>query len=211
MSTRATYEIKTRHGRRMTFYIHHDGYPEYAWKYFYNALFCENRRGGLADMFHRANDGAEFTGSHDSHGDTEYRYSVREDDSNHGEFYITCQHRRPSEKEWHYDGGFSGPLEVFINKQQEAYKRMVANYYERNGQHMPSDEFAGIEPVHRFGSKYTTRGRIIREILDKKQAYAAYKEKFPMHTGNFSHYESEIAKAEGYLRQIEDAEARAAA
>jgi hypothetical protein len=79
MSTRATYKIVSEGGQpNITLYIHHDGYPEGAAEYFYNLLNVENRRGGWATQMIRANDGAEITGSHELHGDTEYRYNLYE-------------------------------------------------------------------------------------------------------------------------------------
>jgi len=78
MSTRATYKIDFT-----TFYIHHDGYPEGAAEYFAAALDPSNRvedrapNASLADDFIRANSRAELTESHQTHGDTEYRYTVR--------------------------------------------------------------------------------------------------------------------------------------
>ncbi|WP_013335109.1 hypothetical protein [Gloeothece verrucosa] len=60
----------------MTFYIHSDGYLEGAAHYFLQMLLLDHQRGSLADKFLRANPEAEITGCHDSHGDTEYRYTV---------------------------------------------------------------------------------------------------------------------------------------
>jgi hypothetical protein len=80
MSTRATYSFQgDQHGRTRptTIYIHYDGYPEGAAYYFWQFLHVENKRGGLATQFIRANDTAELTDSHECHGDTEYRYSVQ--------------------------------------------------------------------------------------------------------------------------------------
>jgi hypothetical protein len=80
MSTRATYRFEAGETTpAITYYIHHDGYLEGAAGYFLAALLFENRRGGLPAQFLRANDGAEFTGSHATHGDTEYRYTVTPD------------------------------------------------------------------------------------------------------------------------------------
>lgn len=79
MSTRATYRIN-----RHCFYIHHDGYEEGASVYFWRALVgnaSRGVRGGLAERFLRANLGAEFTPSHEAHGDTEYRYNVEGNDA----------------------------------------------------------------------------------------------------------------------------------
>lgn len=71
MSTRATYKIEGQ-----VFYIHYDGYPEGAARYFFNLADCDNLRGGFAERFIRSNDLAEFTASHDAHGDTEFRYTL---------------------------------------------------------------------------------------------------------------------------------------
>lgn len=82
MSTRATYlfEADLSNCRpAVCFYIHHDGYPEGAAEYFLAALLHTNERGGLAERFIRANENAEFTGSHQAHGDTEFRYTVNPD------------------------------------------------------------------------------------------------------------------------------------
>lgn len=71
MSTRATYKINNT-----TIYIHHDGYEQGAATYFYNAMITENKAGNLETYFLRANEKAEITESHESHGDTEYRYNI---------------------------------------------------------------------------------------------------------------------------------------
>lgn len=82
MSTRATYSFLKKaddHKPSVTFYVHYDGYPEGAAQYLAAACMFENERGSLAENFLRANDRAEFTGSHETHGDTEYRYTVKRD------------------------------------------------------------------------------------------------------------------------------------
>jgi len=78
MSTRATYQIDYT-----TFYIHYDGYPEGAAAYFEAALqyIVDEKPHAInftfADVFHFANaEVCEITKSHDTHGDTEYRYTV---------------------------------------------------------------------------------------------------------------------------------------
>ncbi len=76
MSTRATYEFQDDNYRgNFTIYIHHDGYPEGAAGYLQAALRLVD--GGLPERMLRANRWAELTGSHDSHDDTEYRYTIR--------------------------------------------------------------------------------------------------------------------------------------
>lgn len=72
MSTRATYLID-----RACFYIRYDGYLEGAAEYFHAAIAHENKCGGLAERFLRANPEAEFTAGHHAHADTEYRYTVQ--------------------------------------------------------------------------------------------------------------------------------------
>ncbi len=79
MSTRATYQFKADkkdYSAGATIYIHYDGYPEGAAAYFHAMLIAENQRGGLVTRFIRANELAELTDSHEAHGDTEYRYTV---------------------------------------------------------------------------------------------------------------------------------------
>lgn len=79
MSTRATYRFRQA-DRDITFYIHYDGYPSGAASYFQNMLDREGRmqtfNHGLAEVFFRANERAEFTQGHDAHADTEYRYDI---------------------------------------------------------------------------------------------------------------------------------------
>jgi hypothetical protein len=89
MSTRATYEFSNsdKFIPTITYYIHHDGYPEGAAWYFANMLECSQAKneeysfrskysGGLCESFLHGNNNAEFTESHKAHGDTEYRYNV---------------------------------------------------------------------------------------------------------------------------------------
>ena len=94
MSTRATYQINDKRynneTRKMTFYIHHDGYKEGAAHYFYNMIetltgtgegYKANSKGGNIEAFLRANYNAEITESHNAHGDTEYRYTLNADNT----------------------------------------------------------------------------------------------------------------------------------
>lgn len=74
MATRATYAFKNDRTTLATLYIHYDGYPEGAANYFRQAAES-NRRDWVGKMFHAA-EYAEITGSHESHGDTEYRYTL---------------------------------------------------------------------------------------------------------------------------------------
>tara|TARA_R110002020_G_scaffold289133_1_gene504589 strand:- start:315 stop:701 length:387 start_codon:yes stop_codon:yes gene_type:complete len=73
MSTRATYQfIPADQTFRpiITLYIHHDGYPAGAAEYLSGVETPE--------QFIRRNRQAEITDSHDTHEDTEYRYTIYE-------------------------------------------------------------------------------------------------------------------------------------
>lgn len=106
MSTRATYKIGTRDSHSVVFYIHHDGYPEGAAEYFLAAATANTLRGGMAERFVRANDNAEFTTSHQIHGDTEFRYTL---DVNHT---LYAEARVDFSDKW--EGIYMGPLADFI-------------------------------------------------------------------------------------------------
>ena len=76
MSTRATYLFQnaTPMGTpSLCLYVHHDGYPVGAASKFAATLETDGR---LPEAFIRANTGAEITGGHASHSDTEYRYTI---------------------------------------------------------------------------------------------------------------------------------------
>ena len=104
MSTRATYKISG-----MTFYVHHDGYEEGAAHKFLDMLNAEGN-GGYREAFIRGNAGAEFTEGHSAHEDTEYRYSLYEND---GLWMLKVDVRES------YNEGartYRIPLEEFINE-----------------------------------------------------------------------------------------------
>ena len=114
MSTRATYEINGQN-----FYIHYDGYEKGAARYLYEALCYENHRSGLEGMFFRANSLAEFTESHDEHGDTQYRYTV----TGHDARAALVVHAREDLDEWREI--YTGSLNEFLDQQlshEEDYK-----------------------------------------------------------------------------------------
>jgi len=72
MSTRATYKVDG-----LTYYIHHDGYPEYAHNYFRKMLKASNQETPNAFAFGDGNkEQAERTAGHNAHADTEYRYTL---------------------------------------------------------------------------------------------------------------------------------------
>lgn len=72
MSTRATYQFISEWSGTHTAYIHHDGYPEGAANYLSNG----EKPITSIDSFIRANEKAEMTSSHETHGDTDYRYTI---------------------------------------------------------------------------------------------------------------------------------------
>jgi hypothetical protein len=125
MSTRATYQIDGR-----TFYIHHDGYLEGAAHYFREALLHPNRRGGLAERFLRANEGAEFTICHETHEDTEFRYTLI------GDFLRVSKRSGDwSAPEWH--GVVVGSLLDFVNRRSGDAQVILAR-----GMHYTPDTLA---------------------------------------------------------------------
>lgn len=112
MSTRATYKLSTgRDGRMICFYIHYDGYPEGAAEYFRAMQRCKHNRGGYAARFIRTNELAEFTSSHQAHGDTEYRYDLSHDGN------LVAKKRIDFGKNW--KTFYTGPWYDFINKLSE--------------------------------------------------------------------------------------------
>jgi len=108
MATRATYQING-----VTFYIHHDGYMEGAAVYFYNALTAGQHF--LAESFLRKNERAEFTHSHESHGDTEFRYTVMNDK-------IVVHNMQYGTDSW--EEVFNGSLKDFVNN----HSAMIDNF-----------------------------------------------------------------------------------
>lgn len=129
MSTRATYEFK---GKKwiptITMYIHCDGYPEYACEYFYEALKIESK-GSFADAFHRANNGAEFTLSHDAHGDTEYQYDIDGENIKAYKIYDWSKKEIGNTHEGFYLF-FDGTVVDFIKKYKEDHDIVSVNYYD---------------------------------------------------------------------------------
>lgn len=126
MGTRATYQFKTEGGvlgASICFYVHWDGYLEGAAEYFAAAVDYyhsapEGHRSGLAGAFFRANNLAEFTRSHDAHGDTDFAYTLEQKKegvrlkavSNAGRF---------NEPEQPAQTVFYGKLEDFLNTYKE--------------------------------------------------------------------------------------------
>jgi hypothetical protein len=74
MSTRATYQFISEWSGTHTAYIHHDGYPQGAAMYLTNSDSESIRN---VNAFIRANETAQMTESHEIHGDTQFRYTIK--------------------------------------------------------------------------------------------------------------------------------------
>lgn len=176
MSTRATYQIEISLGSSVTFYVHHDGYPEGAASYFHAAI-CHHAtgRGSLADSFLRANDGAELTPGHSAHGDTEYRYTVDR------ELKIRAE-------KVDYDGNaetfYYGPLLQFVNKYSVAF---------------------GCDPLYQpKGRRYMTLTMIEKARDEAVEKLEAYKAAHPTMAGNIHWMESEVQRWEDALEDARE-------
>lgn len=150
MSTRATYEFKptVEWQPPQAFYIHYDGYPEGAARYFYAMLMHPNDRGGLAAKFIRANDLAEFTTGHDGHGDTEYQYTV--EGGNDAGAMLTVSHRHPGGDKWGlvYSGTVAGFLDQYPEMLEDAAPfKLVAYGYRRSWLNAPLAQAALDESI----------------------------------------------------------------
>jgi len=177
MATRATYKIDGVH-----FYIHYDGYEEGAAKYFWN-MHCstDSGRGGNAEAFLRGNDLAEFTKSHNAHGDTEYRYDLK------GET-LTVRKRTGdwSSVEGKFDVVWSGFWWEFVNK----YGTKVPAY----------------ERLAKINGRIWTRTDLVAEVSSRAETLAVYKESFPEAVGNNAALAHELKQAESALASYDKVE-----
>jgi hypothetical protein len=120
MSTRGTYRIHVDDGSSymaLTFYVHSDNYPPGAAQHFKRAFAIENEGtykqwNGMHFLKRFAMlQGTEFTHSHESHGDTEFRYDVW--DGGESGMQVECWKRTQwSPKVW--ESVFDGGMEEFI-------------------------------------------------------------------------------------------------
>ena len=146
MSTRATYQIED-----MTFYCHHDGYPQYAAVRFARMIAAfnvptmddsfreiEDRRGSLMFAFVRGNLDAQPTEGHEAHGDTEWRYTI-----------LFCQDQKlwvltSEARTWEAEGAASRwrakqniPLDQFIAEHGADFKaEPVVQFHFEGGTHI---------------------------------------------------------------------------
>lgn len=180
MSTRATYEFSTDRYRAVTLYIHHDGYPEGAAAYFHEASQCENPRGGMACRFIRAIEGAELTGGHEEHGDTEYRYTVRGDQ-------LTAQRRV----------NFSDPWQVFF----------VGNWWDFVNAYAVA---AGVSRLHLTPFGVLTVAQLRKRATLQRRTLKDYAARFPTFVGNIDAMKREVERTATETRKAVAAEKRIA-
>ena len=126
MSTRATYRISATSYlgvEKQYFYIHYDGYPLGAAHYFKEFLhnldhiIKEGRyRKGKSVVAFGMLAFSEFTGDHESHGDTEYRYDIYHDQQK-GTFFINSfKHSWGEDSQDIWTEFFNGSIQEFIGK-----------------------------------------------------------------------------------------------
>lgn len=170
MSTRATYAFQIGGRPAVTVYIHHDGYPNGAAFYFWNAHHNAGKCGHPLTRFLRANEGAEITGDHETHGDTEYRYTLRDDQ-------LTAHKRRfdGDTPRWHVF--FAGPLVEFINQ----YGAEARSFW--------AAEFSPIREVTAGASYWRrkvtmSRKQITERVAAEQKKHDEYKAAHPQWTGN---------------------------
>lgn len=184
MATRATYKIHSH-----CFYIHWDGYPEGAAVYLWNMYQAmKTSKGGLSEAFLRGNDGAEFTGDHDCHGDTEWRYTLEGDVLTVEKAYFPDN----APKAW--DVRWMGNWWEFVNA---------------NNEHIP--EWSPLFPLPDSAYRCDSRGKLIVHVTDGAQLLAnvrkasdeltSYAAKFPQAIGNIASLQSQLNRAVAALTQ----------
>lgn len=190
MSTRATYQFYGQWSANTTVYIHYDGYPEGAAIYFWNMYNVENKRGGYATQFIRANDNAEITTSHEGHADTEYRYTVDKDGLLKAEKPVYDKDYNLIEWEIFFVGHFTEFINKYANTGFEDMKDFEYIYK------LKTNEY-GTERI----SYYTEKQ--LKDELEQAIKYAEdYKRDFPEHTGNISSNLQSIRTKQERLLQL---------
>jgi hypothetical protein len=191
MSTRATYQFSQSRSRgslsrhsALTLYIHHDGYPSGGAYYFWSAHHFENQRGGMPTAFIRANDGAELTGGHDVHGDTEFRYTFDDGQLTVHKRYFGAGDTRA----WHVI--FTGKWWDFVNANPESIEGFTPLREVSIGQYMP----------HKL---LVSRVQLVA-MLEAKRAYtAAYAARWGSECGNSLGNQREVADLEAALAEYD--------
>ncbi len=188
MSTRATYQFKSDRNSGTPgacIYVHHDGYSEGAAEYFALMLAHSNKRGGMACQFLRANEGAELTGSHESHGDTEYRYTVTADPAG---AVLKQEHRSHGwgddvREVWTLE--YSGPVVAFVER-------------------FSTHRFLRIPRAYSSHVEIVTAEQAKAQLNDKYRLLGMWTRKEPLSLehGNASGVRSEIAALEKALAEF---------
>ena len=175
MSTRATYKIDG-----VCFYIHYDGYMDGAAVYFWNMHQAMDKgRGGCAEAFLRGNDLAEFTQSHDAHGDTEYRYDLTDET-----LTVWARVNWDSSK---FKKAWSGNWWEFVND----HSRMIEGK-------------VGFERLAKINNRVSTRTQLETHIAEVAAHLKTYSAKFPTHTGNIDGITSDLLRARLALKKYEE-------
>lgn len=198
MSTRGTYQFKLKHGPAVTFYIHSDNYPAFAWIYLFR-MHMHDGRGGLPSDFIRANPESEITDSHEIHGDTEYRYTM--DGAT-----LTVHERVNYTEVWHVI--FRGHYAEFINLQAATDEGKGFIHY--------CPDFSPLREVPlgygETGSRtWQSRGQLLELVEYRRAKLVTYRESFPGMSGNIDSLESELKRAEFALAEYGEQELKALA
>jgi hypothetical protein len=150
MATRATYMFNTSGDKKIVYYCHYDNYPEGAAHYLFQMHKQEvPTQGGLPEKFIIGNpEHARFVPSHESCGDTEYRYDISIDG-------ILTAFRRVDFSGDEFVEFFKGRYEVFINQ----YNTDNITLHE-------------VKSIHTYlGSKYMTISELEDCICERLRSY----------------------------------------
>ena len=167
MSTRATYKVTDELSRlEFAFYIHHDGYPEGAAEYFRQFVdYDGSHRGGACSVFLRSIENSELTSSHESHGDTEYRYNIIKNDG-----LLQLESLKFNYHTENFQKFYNGSIYEFINKYSKSEK-----FYHIQGQ---------------YRKEWRTLGQLEKLATDSESEYLDYKKRSPTSIGNLRSIEA---------------------
>lgn len=179
MATRATYSING-----ICFYIHWDGYPSGAAAYLWKMHGASaSSKGALAEAFLRGNESAEFTAHHDSHGDTEYRYTIEGDTLTAEKRVSGWDSAAPS-----FDPFFIGNWWEFINANSD----MIDNFEPLEPQ---SSRHYFCNVTGRRLSVIRSGSQLIEAVKVASEELTSYAARFPNYTGNIKGLESRLSDA----------------
>jgi hypothetical protein len=193
MSTRATYRFESGDTSRrnsgdgmqhppVTFYIHHDGYPQGAAFYFWNMHHEASHDRTAAGRFYRSNERAEFTDGHDAHGDTEFRYTLRGS-------MLTAYKRYSGADVCTWSAFFVGEWHEFVNQ------------YGRGSW----DDFTplrSIAPVYDYAgnrARIYSRAQILAALDKARVGLQAYTLAHPTMSGNIGWHKDQVSEYERAL------------